>query len=89
MIYAGWLLVYLILGNLAADLDQRSFPTGEFVNPRTGETVGRTWCRPHPYEKLAWKPWPFRRGRYSDEAREGDVDLCTGEVYGRGGWRAR
>lgn len=47
--------------------------------PRYGNSA--SWCRPHPYDKIAWKPWPFRRSRYTNAWREGDKDICTGEVY--------
>lgn len=73
----AYLLLAWFAGIVVADWTQPSFP-------RYGNTA--SWCRPHPYDKVGWKPWPFRRGRYTNEWREGDVDICTGEVFRGGRW---
>ena len=78
MIILGYFAVYWILGMAAVDI----LPPPNY--PRYGNTA--SWCRPHPYEKLQWKPWPFGT-RYSNKANEGDTDICTGEVYHDGAWR--
>lgn len=79
MIIIGYVVVYFILGNFVAD---------KMPPPKWPTVPGyeASWCRPHPYNKLAWKPWPFRRSRYTNEAREGDKDTCTGEIYHAGKW---
>lgn len=78
LVIAGWIAVVWIIGVGVAD----------FMEPPAWPRYGNSasWCRPHPYDKLAWKPWPFRRGRYEAKAHEGDTDICTGEQFRGGAW---
>ena len=58
---------------------------------------GFTTCRPQCYMSGSFKngvlrpmvPWPFRRSKYFECAKEGDIDYCTGEVYSDGAWFMR
>ena len=60
------------------------------------KAFGQSTCRPQCYMSGTFfdgivrpmKPWPFRRGKYFECAREGELDYCTGEVYLNKKWIA-
>lgn len=90
----GWVVFAFFSGNLVADLahepkvpcqmtEDRTYPT-EYGSLTLGG--GIRLCRPRCYDKLAWKPWPFRKGRFYECDREGDKDHCTGEEFHGGKW---
>lgn len=79
MIVVAYVLIYWMLGMGAADL----LPSPKYP---TMPGYPASYCRPHPYDKLGLKPWPFRRGRVTNESHEGDMDYCTGETYRGGKW---
>lgn len=31
-------------------------------------------------------PWPFRRGRFYECPKDGELDYCTGEIFENGKW---
>lgn len=78
LIVIGYIAVAWIIGIGIADYSEPP------AWPKYSNTA--SWCRPHPYDKIALKPWPFRRSRYTNNWREGDIDICTGEVYHDGAW---
>lgn len=55
---------------------------------------GFSSCRPQCYMSGSFYdgvvrpmvPWPFRKGRFYECAKEGELDYCTGEVFIDGKW---
>jgi hypothetical protein len=82
LIIAGWFLFYGIVGNLVADHVSGGQPV---VLLNDGRPTGN-FCRPWKYDKLAWKPWPFRYGRYVPGWEEGSRDWCDGRIFVGGAW---
>lgn len=86
MVIFGWLMAYFMVGNLVADRLPAALPATHVVYSADGEKFS-TPCRPYCYDKVAWRPWPFRRGRWVACPHEGDSDSCTNEVFQHGAWR--
>ena len=57
---------------------------------------GQSSCRPQCYMSGTFfngvvrpmVPYPFRRGKFYECAKEGEIDDCTGEIYHDGHWMA-
>lgn len=55
---------------------------------------GFSTCRPQCYMSGSFYdgvvrpmvPWPFRRGKFFECPKEGELDYCSGEIYTKGKW---
>lgn len=77
MVIIAALAGYFIIGNAIKHL---WIPPTKEIGPHM-----YTFCRP-TQENTTLVPFPFQLSDYTQKAKEGDVDTCSGQVYSKDKW---